>query len=464
VRVDAPPAAAAAAPQLSEAAQAWAATRETASQAVLESFIKRFGDTVHGDMARARLNELKVVASKPQVSPPAGQPTAQRQAEALVPETVPFITDADRVTIRNDYLPAREHKALAISQSRIGFITGQPDDETAKKAALASCQRASDAVGPGRPCELYAVGHLVISTRGHPPMPPESWVIRDRSVERPVAGKDVPLISPNARAEIEKSYVTFRGHKALAISSRGHSTWYFGGADEVVRRSLEWCGSNAGVPCMIIAIDDAFVVPIPSSMKVVGFFHALGSSAVAPAARDDVARRLGAATTGWKAVAIGANGRPGLMLKAANEQDAIDGALADCNRQDRSCGVIAIGPFSVAPNSQPAARNSPGSNATDAPSMPLTATASSSCSREPSSKSRESRQPTTISFKNDRSAPVRLYWLDPAGQRKLYATIEPGQTRIQQTYMTHPWIAADLSDRCIELYMPTSGPTEVAIK
>jgi hypothetical protein len=129
------------------------------------------------------------------------------------------------------------------------------------------------------------------------------------------------------------------------------------------------------------------------------------------------------------------NGRPGLMLKAANEQDAIDGALADCNRQDRSCRVIAIGPFSVEPNSQPAARNSPGTNAIDAPPMPLTATASSSCSREPSSKSRESQQPTTISFKNDRSAPVRLYWLDPAGKRKLYATIEPGQTRIQQTWL-----------------------------
>jgi hypothetical protein len=56
---------------------------------------------------------------------------SQKQSEALVPETVPFITDQDRAAIRTDYLPALDHKALAISQSRIGFITGQADDETA---------------------------------------------------------------------------------------------------------------------------------------------------------------------------------------------------------------------------------------------------------------------------------------------------------------------------------------------
>jgi uncharacterized caspase-like protein len=41
------------------AAQAWAATRDTTSQAVLEDFIRQFGNTVYGSMARARLEELK---------------------------------------------------------------------------------------------------------------------------------------------------------------------------------------------------------------------------------------------------------------------------------------------------------------------------------------------------------------------------------------------------------------------
>jgi uncharacterized caspase-like protein len=341
---------------LSEAAQAWSVTKDATSQAVLEDFIRQFGTTVYGSMARARLEELKFAAAKMQPS--------QRQSETLVPEAVPFIMDRERAMVRSDYLPASGHKALAISQSRVGFITDQPDDETAKSAALANCQRASDAIGPGRVCELYAVGDLIVTTRGHPPMPPQPWVVHDQSIERPFASKDVPLVNENARAFIEKTYLIPHIRKALALSPTGSTTWYTGSSDEVIRRSLEWCGSNAGVACMIIAVDDVFVVPIPTTMQVVGFFHAASTTAIALDARDDVTRRLGSVTTGWTAVAVGASGRPGLMLKAADEQAAIDGALADCKRRDRACRVIALGPFLVETKNQsdpPAIAGGPGS-------------------------------------------------------------------------------------------------------
>jgi uncharacterized caspase-like protein len=45
-----------------EAAQAWAAAKDTTSPAILEAFIRRFGDTFYADMARARLEELKIKA------------------------------------------------------------------------------------------------------------------------------------------------------------------------------------------------------------------------------------------------------------------------------------------------------------------------------------------------------------------------------------------------------------------
>ncbi len=117
-----------------------------------------------------------------------------------------------------------------------------------------------------------------------------------------------------------------------------------------MRRALENCGNAAGVACQLIAIDDSLVVPIPTSMKVTGLFHATANPLIAPEARDDVTRRLGNATSGWNAVAVGATGRPALALKATSEQAAVDGALADCAKQDRDCRVIAIGPFAVAPN------------------------------------------------------------------------------------------------------------------
>jgi uncharacterized caspase-like protein len=43
----------------SEIERAWAAAQSTTSQAVLEDFIRRFGDSFYATMARARLNELK---------------------------------------------------------------------------------------------------------------------------------------------------------------------------------------------------------------------------------------------------------------------------------------------------------------------------------------------------------------------------------------------------------------------
>ena len=67
-------------------------------------------------------------------------------------------------------------------------------------------------------------------------------------------------------------------------------------------------------------------------------------------ARDEMFRKLNDANSGWNAVAVGSAGRPGLSLKAATEQNAINEALANCVRSDSDCHVIAIGPFAVGPN------------------------------------------------------------------------------------------------------------------
>jgi hypothetical protein len=49
-------------------------------------------------------------------------------------------------------------------------------------------------------------------------------------------------------------------------------------------------GGIAGVPCMIVALNDNFVVPIPASLKITGFFKAAGNTMISADARDDVAR------------------------------------------------------------------------------------------------------------------------------------------------------------------------------
>jgi class 3 adenylate cyclase len=283
-----------------------------------------------------------------QVVPP---PPTQRRAEELVPERVPFITDRQRRAVRNEYLPGPDHKALAINFQNAGFITDQKDDETAKAAALQACQGNADPNNAALRCEIYAVGNTVASTRGRPPMPPVPWFVRNASIEVPFAANDIPFVNDVIRAILAKNYPNARKPKALAVSPLGHQGFYPNqtGADEAIRRSLEACGSRAGVSCMIMALDDVFVVPIPTTMKVVEFFRPGSNGAIAVEEREEVARRIGNAPGGWSAVAVGAGGRPGLGLKAANEQAATDGALAECGRLDRACRVIAIGPFAVEP-------------------------------------------------------------------------------------------------------------------
>jgi hypothetical protein len=280
------------------------------------------------------------------------QRPAPKPDEALVVGKIPFISDRDRIDVDTLYVPAQDHKALAISYSKIGMTTDQADIETAKNGALDNCRKALEVARIHNKCELYAVGNTVVYKVGHPPMPNPPWFRTDSSIERPFNSKDIPLVAEGVRSVIEKNYPGRPQSKALALSPRSQLPaffTYFGSPnqEEAARRALEGCGSSAGVPCMIIAVDDVFVVPIPTVMKAVGFFQLAGNALVAPGSRDDVARRLANGTTGWSAVAAGVNGLVGVVPNAGTEHDAIEGALADCSRHDRGCQVIAIGPFSV---------------------------------------------------------------------------------------------------------------------
>ena len=96
------------------------------------------------------------------------------------------------------------------------------------------------------------------------------------------------------------------------------------------------------------ALSFRFLTGLASS--VCAFFKAAGNAVISPDVRDEIARKLADASTGWNAVAVGSAGRPGLGLKAANEQAAINAALGDCVKRDSDCHVIAIGPFAVGPN------------------------------------------------------------------------------------------------------------------
>ncbi len=102
---------------------------------------------------------------------------------------------------------------------------------------------------------------------------------------------------------------------------------------------------------------------------------------------------------------------------------------------------------------------------------------SQKCNAESISISHNSKVSTEITFINQRSIPVKTYWLDYSGKRKFYAkvttgilpggafrtTIAPGDKVVQQTYVTHPWVVTDTSNNCLGLYYPDGQPRLVEI-
>ena len=288
------------------------------------------------------------------LAPPApASPPPLPLSEKFAAETMPFVSDRTRVALSNEYAPAADYKALATNITGYNaFVTAQPNEEAAKSAALEQCQKKADASQSPRKCELYAVGNTTVYPHGKPPMPPQPWFRHDPSIERPFAAKDMPLVRDAGKARLETYYAPGRKTKSIAMGPGGQFFYNIGieAAEDSARRNLESCGALAGVPCIIVALDDAFVVPVPTTLKVTGFFRPAVSSSIAAEARDDVNRKLAEASSGWNAVAVSVSGRPGLALKAASEQNAVNEALGECVKRDSDCHVIAIGPFSVGPN------------------------------------------------------------------------------------------------------------------
>jgi class 3 adenylate cyclase len=279
--------------------------------------------------------------------------TPPPSSEKFPADSVPFIADRARLNLANEYAPAADYKALALNTTgTFAFVASQQNEEAAKTAALEQCQKRADAIQSPRRCEIFALGNIVVYPHGGPPLPPQPWIRHDPSTEKSFAVKDIPMIRDPGKARLENSYVPGRKSRTIAIGPGGQFFFNFNvdTVEESARRNLEACGAAAGVPCMIVAADDSFVVPVPATLKVIGFFRAASSASIAADARDDVARRLADASSGWNAVAVGTSGRPGLALKARSEQEAVNDALGNCVKHDSDCHVIAIGPFAVGPN------------------------------------------------------------------------------------------------------------------
>jgi von Hippel-Lindau disease tumor supressor len=69
----------------------------------------------------------------------------------------------------------------------------------------------------------------------------------------------------------------------------------------------------------------------------------------------------------------------------------------------------------------------------------------------------------TLKFVNKSGKTVKVYWLDYEGDRKLYQTLQDGESYDQPTYLTHPWVITDENDDAWYVYFPDAQPRSVEI-
>jgi hypothetical protein len=87
-----------------------------------------------------------------------------------------------------------------------------------------------------------------------------------------------------------------------------------------------------------------------------------------------------------------------------------------------------------------------------------------SCSYEPKLKSLGGTPPIKMQFLNQSGDTVNLYWLNPDGHRVSYGSIDNNAAKGVLTFITHPWVIADKSDRCLEIALPGEKTQVVAIQ
>jgi hypothetical protein len=84
-----------------------------------------------------------------------------------------------------------------------------------------------------------------------------------------------------------------------------------------------------------------------------------------------------------------------------------------------------------------------------------------SCKQVGKLKSGKSDEPVKIRFVNESGATLIIQWIDFNGAPKEYAELQPGAEVTQDTFASHPWIAAYQEGSCRQLFLP-NGAMSVA--
>jgi hypothetical protein len=86
------------------------------------------------------------------------------------------------------------------------------------------------------------------------------------------------------------------------------------------------------------------------------------------------------------------------------------------------------------------------------------------CATESGLRAIDEKTMTEVTFFNQSPAPIRTYRLDGQGNRKFGAEIRPGDSYVQQTYVTHPWVVTKTTAKtCVAIFQPEAKSAIVVV-
>ncbi len=199
-------------------------------------------------------------------------------------------------------------------------------------------------------CSTYAVGNEVVWTFRAPPMPPPPYVPATRpSPPITLDPATVPLMREPGRRNLAEHYLKAERKRALALGRNRFEWWALSETEpDAIKRNLQTCGHLTGRPCVIYAVEDQVLVRTPQRYRVVDIFTPQDLSGLDANQQAAVERYLVA--DDWRAIAVGRNGRLGIVVGRASETAAANDAVQECARAGGTeCAISAMGAFLVAP-------------------------------------------------------------------------------------------------------------------
>jgi DNA-binding response OmpR family regulator len=258
---------------------------------------------------------------------------------------IPFIDDATRKRLSEDYPKLPEHKALVIWANGWTMVSASATPAVAVAHVLEECARMTKRP---HPCDIYAVDMDVTWPARSPPMPLPADLHAEQLGE-PFDPKQLPAVSDQTRRFFTLAYSKGGFHKAAAIAlgtQQGFTNSAKASRSEAVRLAIEKCGELNATPCLLMAVDGQWTLRIPKSHRVVALFMLTTE----PGLSDDERKRIDEVYRGneWRALAHGGSGGWYPVANAPSEAAAVEAALAACTPHESGCRVHAIGNFRVA--------------------------------------------------------------------------------------------------------------------